>query len=313
MEANPKMPQKACKLYFAETRFLFNAHIKIKIPMDFGKSMINSCFEVLEKVDKKYNSYTEGSVFDTINKNAGEWVPVDVDTAYMIEEILKMRTLTNGIYDIGVMPLLKLWGFYRSETKEAPSPGEIEQTLQKVKDNRMELENHRVRISKDAEITTGSFMKAFAVDKAIAFLKSEGLTDAVINAGGSTIYALNDDTHPSWTVNIPNPKKKDSYCKAINLQNSCLSLSARAQHFIEINGKEYSHVLNAQTGYPSTHLQSAVITKSAFIGDMLSTAIMANDSDESMDNRLKEAFPGSLSYYVVKNGDTSGAPQFINC
>ncbi len=48
-------------LYKVQSRFLFHAHIRIKIPAAFDEAVFDELFAVLERVDRLYNSYRAGS------------------------------------------------------------------------------------------------------------------------------------------------------------------------------------------------------------------------------------------------------------
>lgn len=80
-------------LYKAQVRWLFHAHIKIKIPVFCDESLFDELFAVLEDVDKHYNSYSEGSFFDLINKNAGQFVEVDEETISLLKQLIYFSDL----------------------------------------------------------------------------------------------------------------------------------------------------------------------------------------------------------------------------
>jgi len=268
-----KMPQIVSKQYIAQTRTVFHCQCKIKIPLDYGEALLDECFEILEKIDQKYNSYQAGSYFDKINKNHGHWVEVDQECTAMLQMVKLISQITNGSYDITCMPLLRMWGFYRQNNQAIPSGSEIEEALQKVDCRFIEIAKNHVRIGDGQEIITGSFLKAFAVDKALAFLKSRGVSDAIINAGGSTISAINDDSHSSWKVNIPDAFVENNYVGTAKISNQTFSLSGTLNNHLIVNGKKYSHILDSKTGMPVTTAQVGVITNEAFLGDVLSTAL----------------------------------------
>ncbi|WP_223609573.1 FAD:protein FMN transferase [Chryseobacterium sp. OSA05B] len=300
METRLKKHQKVIKQYITDTQFLFHCHIKIKLPIDVGEKYLDECFEIMRTIDQQYNSYSEGSYFDLINKNAGNWVEVDAETITMLNHILDIQTLTDGIYNIGMIPLLKLWGFYDLEINKIPTQESIEKVLTTLKSNYIEIEDHRVRISRTSEIMTGSFIKAFAVDKVICFLRSKGVSDAIVNAGGSTIYGLNDDEHPYWKIDIPHFREPDKYGRLF-LQNACFSLSGRKRHFVEIENRKYGHIINAKSGFPSKNVQAGTITKTAFLGDILSTVLMANDNDVFVSQQINKHYGHILlESYVIE-------------
>ena len=63
-------------MYKVRTEYLFHSHIKVKIPDSYDDKIFDKIFKIMEQVDKKYNSYSEFSYFDLINKNAGKYESV---------------------------------------------------------------------------------------------------------------------------------------------------------------------------------------------------------------------------------------------
>lgn len=275
-----KTHQTPNKLYIAQTRQLFHCHCKIKIPLSFGEALLDDCFALMEEIDRRYNSYRPGSFFDRINRQAGRWVEVDEITLDLLQELIRVSTLTDGAYDITSMPLIRLWGFYDDNPLSLPPEKSIREAIGRVNYRAVEIRGNRVRIANGQEIITGSFIKAFAVDEVVKKLVSEGVADAIINAGGSTIYGLNDGTHPEWKVNIPHPFRKGERVEQRSLSNRCFNLSGRAHNYITIGDRQYGHILNAKTGWPSETVQVGVFTDRAFLGDVLSTALFTVEPDE---------------------------------
>lgn len=263
-------------LYKAQTRFLFHAHIKIKIPVFSSEAFFDVLFGILEEVDRKYNSYQPGSYIDRINRNAGQWTEVDEETVALLKETIRWSDFFQGAFDITIMPLIRLWGFYRSEGLTVPTQEAIEETRKRVDYRRIEIDGSRVRIGKDQEIITGSFLKAYAVDKMVATMQREGLDDAIINAGGSTIYALCNENHPAWPVNV-RETEEDRLLFQLPLAHGCYTTSSQENTFVDIDGKRYGHILNPLTGFPSDNRQVGILTDNCMQGDILSTGLFLED------------------------------------
>jgi len=259
-------------LYKVQTRFLFHADIRIKIPAVCTDDQFDVLFDVLESIDSQYNSYRKGSYFDLINQHAGTFVMVDDETVRMLSLVKTLSSLFDGRYAITVMPLVRLWGFYRGDMHRTPSEADLARVLPLVDDNQIEIRGNAVRIAKGQEIVTGSFIKSYAVDRMMEKMREMGITDAIVNAGGSTIVALNDASHPFWQVSMDEPGT-DMPLFTLNMANQAYSTSAQGDNFVEIGGKRYGHILNSQTGHPSTNRMVGVITENAMLGDMLSTGL----------------------------------------
>ncbi|ARQ46481.1 FAD:protein FMN transferase [Oxalobacter formigenes] len=259
-------------LYKVQTRFLFHSSIRIKIPAICSEEQMDSLFGLLESVDKRYNSYQAGSFFDRINKNAGSFVTVDDETVRILRQAKKLSGFFDGRYAITVMPLVRLWGFYKDDVKRVPSEDELAQVLPLVNDGMIDIDGNRVRIAEGQEIVTGSFIKAYAVDRLVEKMREMKITDAIVNAGGSTMAAVNNAAHPSWQVGVDVPGTDDPLF-VTDIANGVYSTSAQGDSFVEIGGKRYGHILNPQTGYPSSNKMVGVVTESAMLGDMVSTGL----------------------------------------
>ena len=259
-------------LYKVQTRFLFHSSIRIKIPAICSEDQMESLFGLLESVVRRYNSYQTGSFFDRINKNAGSFVTVDDETVRILRQAKKLSAFFDGRYAITVMPLVRLWGFYKDDVKRVPSEDELAQVLPLVNDGLIDIDGNRVRIAKGQEIVTGSFIKAYAVDRLLEKMREMKITDAIVNAGGSTMAAVNNAAHPSWQVGVDVPGTNDPLF-VTDIANGVYSTSAQGDSFVEIGGKRYGHILNPQTGYPSSNKMVGVVTESAMLGDMVSTGL----------------------------------------
>ena len=87
-------------LYKVQSRFLFHAHIRIKIPASCDDAVFSELFTVMESVDRKYNSYSPDSYIDRINRNAGHFVTVDDEMASILKEIVFFSDIFKGAYDV---------------------------------------------------------------------------------------------------------------------------------------------------------------------------------------------------------------------
>lgn len=273
------------RLYKAQTRFLFHAHIKIKISAFFDNAVFDELFSLLEDIDRKYNSYQSGSFIDQINRYSGSFVDVDNVTVEILSQVIELSNVIGGAYDITIMPLIRLWGFYKSEGCKVPSRNEIESALRLIDYKRIEIDGNKVRIGKGQEIITGSFLKAYAIDQLRLRMKNMGISDAIINAGGSTIYGMNDEAHPFFGINVRHPDTEGLMFE-MEVSNECYSTSSQAKTFVDVGGQKYGHILNALTGYPSLNKQLGLVSENCMLGDIVSTGLF-NESTESFVEKMK--------------------------
>lgn len=279
-------------LYKAQTRYLFHCHIKIKIPAVYGDDSFDRLFGVLEGVDRRLNSYTPGSSFDRINKAAGTWMETDDETIALLRRVKDCAAWFDGAFDPTVMPLLRLWGFYDEDHRTVPSADAISRVLPLVDYRKIEIGDGRARIGRGQEMVTGSFMKSYAVDRMVEEMRRMGIDDAIVNAGGSSIRALNNAAHPSWEVNVRDTGN-GSLLFTLQLSNAAYTTSAQNLTCVDIRGQRYGHIINPKTGRPSLNRHVGLITPACLDGDLLSTGLFLQSAAgfERRMAQLKEHLP----------------------
>ena len=280
-------------MYKVQVRFLFHSDIKIKIPEIYDDSIFDKLFGILGDIDEKYNSYSENSYIDKINKNSGHFVKVNDETIKILSKIIHLSKIIGGEYDITIMPLIRLWGFYK-QNPILPSLDKIKKVKRFVDYKKIIIDKkrNRVKIEKNQEIITGSFIKAYAIEKIVEEMKKIGIKDAIVNAGGSSIIAINE-----WGIIAENPEEEREILRTekgmpikitqnqyagndeyndlfeIKIKNKSFSTSNQKNTYLLINNEKYGHIISPKTGFPSQNKQVGIITKSAFFGDIISTGM----------------------------------------
>ena len=311
-------------MYKVQVRFLFHSDIKIKIPEIYDDSVFDKLFGILEEINKKYNSYVENSYIDKINKNSGHFVNVNGETIEMLSKIIHLSNTIGGEYDITIMPLIRLWGFYK-QNPILPSLEKIKNAKKLVdyKKILIDKEKKRVKIEKNQEIITGSFIKAYAIEKMVKEMKRIGIKDAVVNAGGSSIIAIDE-----WGIIAENPEEENEIMRnekgmpikitqnkyvgntedndlfEIKIKNTSYSTSNQKNTYLLINGKKYGHIISPKTGFPAQNKQVGIITKSAFFGDIISTGLYNQTSEKFYEIMEKLSEEMEISGFLIdKEGE----------
>ena len=252
-------------MYKVQVRFLFHSDIKIKIPEIYDDSVFDDLFGILEEVNKRYNSYSENSYIDKINKNSGHFVKVDIETVEILRKVIHLSKIIGGEYDITIMPLIRLWGFYK-QNPVLPYFEKIKKVKRLVDYKKIIIDKKRNRVK-------------------------IGIKDAIVNAGGSSIIAIDE-----WGIIAENPEDEKEVLRNINgmpvritkyeysgngdndlfeikIKNMSYSTSNQKNTYLMINNEKYGHIISPKTGFPSQNKQVGVITENAFFGDIISTGL----------------------------------------
>ena len=315
-------------MYKVQVRFLFHSDIKIKIPEIYDDSVFDDLFGILEEVNKRYNSYSENSYIDKINKNSGHFVKVDIETVEILRKIIHLSKIIGGEYDITIMPLIRLWGFYK-QNPVLPYFEKIKKVKRLVDYKKIIIDRKRkrVKIGKNQEIITGSFIKAYAIEKMVEEMKKIGIKDAIVNAGGSSIIAIDE-----WGIIAENPEDEKEVLRNINgmpvritkyeysgngdndlfeikIKNMSYSTSNQKNTYLMINNEKYGHIISPKTGFPSQNKQVGVITENAFFGDIISTRLYNQIPEGFYEIMEKLSCEMEISGFLI---DKSGKIHYFN-
>jgi FAD:protein FMN transferase len=241
------------------------------------KQSVNEAFDEVDRIDRLMSHYKKDSPLSKINREAAQHpVKVDRELWEFLIDCRNLSVLTDGAFDITVGPLMKAWGFFRGEGR-MPTAKELLQAQKSVgyQHMRFDIPNQTIQFDREGvELDLGGIAKGYAVDQAVAILKSHQIQRALISAGGSTLYALGaPPDKDAWEVHLQDPLDARKIARTMQLRDEALSVSGSAEKFFELNGKRYSHIMNPRTGYPVMNMLSvAVVTRHGLTGDALDNA-----------------------------------------
>lgn len=227
---------------------------------------------------KDWHAWRKGKLFD-LNKAIANGYPLKVDA--QMEKVLTQardfERLSRGLFNPAIGRLIALWGFHQDDKPNGPPPDK-EQIADLVKAHpSMEdivINRHlAVPHNKTAQLDFGGFAKGTALDWAAGVLKSHGIKNAVINAGGD-LNVLGSHGNRPWRVGIRHPKHW-GVIASLNLQpGEALYTSGNYYRYKEHEGVRYSHIIDPRTGWPVDHIVSAsVIHKNGALADAAATAL----------------------------------------
>ena len=125
------------------------------------------------------------------------------------------------------------------------------------------------------EIDLGGIGKEYAVDKAVAGIRSAGGEPCLANFGGDLASAAKPRQRRCWRVGIEG-ESPDSAERLIDLREGALATSGDARRFLEKDGIRYGHILDPLTGWPVIEAPRSVTVAAASCtqAGMISTMAM---------------------------------------
>lgn len=227
------------------------------------EAAVEAAFDEVRRLDRMLSNYRPDSELSEVNRYAAERpVKVTPELFDLLSKCLEYSRESEGAFDITVGPLMRVWGFYKG-TGRLPKKEEVARALEKVGYRHVLLnaENRTVRFDgPGVELDPGGIGKGYAVDRMAGILEENGITSALISAGGSSIYALGDPNNgKGWEIKIRDPHDARKTVEDLYLKNESLSTSGAYEKFFQAEGRTYSHIMDPRTGYPAAGMLSVSV------------------------------------------------------
>ncbi len=191
---------------------------------------------------------------DSIPNN--ETAKLTQEQSGLLDTLAKMENRTDGLYDMHLGGVMKVWGFY-DKNYQVPTDAELTAARE---ENRLDL---------------GGAMKGYAADQAVAILDCLDIDYAILDLGGNIqTYNSKPDGTP-WQIGIQNPDGGDPLGVLSITGTTAIITSGDYQRSFTKDGKTYHHIIDPRTLCPAvSDLRSVtVICKNGLTADCLSTAL----------------------------------------
>jgi len=294
---------------YREGRVVFDTVVSVKF---YGGELervklTDMAFDSFVMVDSLMSSYRSKSEISLISNNSGGWVNCSKETIEVLQRAKYWAQVTGGAYDPTIGCLTMAWKFH--DRKSVPGDSKIDSLISCVDFEQLELKGQKVRVNIDGlQIDLGGAAKGYAVDHAVSRLEAAGVENGLIEAGGDIRYWGSKPDGTSWRIAVQHPRKPDSFIEVEDIGLKAIATSGDYQQYFIKEGKRYHHILDPQTGWPSTPTISTTIwARTAMDADILATAVFVLGEEkglqlaESLSDVEALVFTGTPEGYRVKS------------
>lgn len=220
---------------------------------------------------------------------------VNPTTARIIRLGQAYERLTQGYFNPAAGLLIETWGFLSHDmldSRPVPSDARITQALSNL------ASTHDLKLQKNHDsgytlscsqenmrLDIGGYGKGYIVDDLINELKKQGVTNALINAGGD-IMAYRESDGPPWQIALSHPAfENDTVMAYLPVEGTvAVASSGLSERYFKWQGEKYAHIINPKTGHPVLHHHySVVVADNLSDADALATALMIAGPDSISD------------------------------
>ena len=275
--------------------------------LDSANRGFERAWKTIAEIDRHLSNYRPDSELNRLCRSAphAEPVPVGPHLWRVMRAADGLSRQTSGAFDVTVGPLTKLWRRARVR-KQLPDAERLVEARKLVGYQLVRytetVQAIQLTFAK-MQLDLGGIAKGYAVDQALAALRKEGITRALVNGGGDLAVGAAPPEATAWQVAVASvdPESPQEYLK---LANGAVATSGDRWQSLEIGGKRYSHIVDPRSGMGTTHRTSAsVVAPTCMQADAWASAISVLQPEKGI--RLIESEPNieaKLATIGNKNG-----------
>ena len=262
---------------------------------------IELVFKEMRRIDSLMSPYKKESELSLINNNSTKY-PVNISSELfdLIQKSISISKLSNGAFDITFSSIGHLYDYRK---KLQPTIKEIRENLKKInyKNIKLNKENKTVFFTQSGiRIDLGGIAKGHAVDNSIKILQQQGITQAMISAGGDTRIIGNKNGRP-WYVGIRHPRDKNKSAVILPLSQTAISTSGDYERYFIKDNIRHHHIIKPSTGDSARELRSvSILTGDSTTADALSTTVFILGLNKGM--KLVSKLPNTDAIIIDNNG-----------
>ncbi len=235
-----------------------------------------------------YNEYDSIVNLKSVNELAGI-APVTVDERIvrLLLDCKDFYEVTDGLVNVAMGSVLSLWHKARTDGRDDPANAylpdkeALTEAAKHINFNSVIIDEKASTVyfsDPEIRLDVGAIAKGWAAEQ-VAKSAPSGL---LISVGGNVCATgpKSEDGTP-WVVGIQNPDGTASYLHTLYLTSGCIVTSGDYQRAYTVDGKQYHHIIDPNTLYPSEYWRSvSVVCDDSATADALSTALFLLPFDE---------------------------------
>ena len=232
----------------------------------------------MAEINNLFSTYIDSSELSLINISQDSII-ISNDFLDLYLKALNIYELSDGSFDFSVLSLIEEWGFGNGfNVSNIPSDSTIENLLINSDVDKLKINNnYLVKESENVKIDFSAIAKGWAVDQIALFLKSNHISDFMIEVGGEITVSGYNQYGSLWSIGISDPDNNSYEILAtLPLTDISIATSGTYNNSFTIDGLTYSHIINPITGYPIIHdlVSATILADECVMADAIATAVM---------------------------------------
>lgn len=259
--------------------------------------------QIFKDINYSMSTYIPNSIISEVNNN--RITKIDTHFKTVFETSKRVFDETSGRFDPTIGAVVNAWDFGPEGKIEQLDSVKIKNLMQSVGLNKVSVEGFQIKKPSATKIDFNAIAKGYGVDQIGYFLESNSVSNFLVEIGGEIVCkGINSSKGTPWKIGIQNPNIESDipFLNSVELNNKAMATSGTYRKYkIDENGRRYTHIIDAKTGYPSRSniLSISVIAENCMAADAYATALQTMNLEE-LSNFLSN-HPELKVYIIFEN------------
>jgi len=268
------------RIKVTQTRFLLGTQITITVlvkDQNDGLRKIDQAFREIERLEKIYSDRRADSELVRLNQLAKQdWVHVSDEMADILNNAFYWYEKTDGLFDITIGSLGKLWGFKTNDQGHVPDPKRVRELVDKIGMEKLYWDEGKQRIkfaNPVIQLDLGGIAKLAILRKLDDYFKQQNFYQYLVNLGGDVLAGQRGPIK-KWQVGIADPKDPENIIACLEVEDSLVLTSGDYFRKFSEGGKNYHHIIDPRTGYPRNTLNAVTVVMPSIQPDPIPSLVI---------------------------------------
>jgi thiamine biosynthesis lipoprotein len=237
----------------------------------------------IDELERRWSRFIETSEVSELNRRAGTFVAVSDDTVLLVRRAVEAWRLTGGSFDPTVLGAVIRAGYDRSFEEVAAAPA-LGTSVLGLGVTDIEIDGRQVRVAAGTGFDPGGIGKGLSADLVCAELRQAGADGVCVNVGGDIRVSGVGPDGASWTVAVEHPWVREPLV-LLGLEEGAVATSTILKRQWEAGGRTRHHLIDPQTGEPSTTdaTLATVVAAHAWVAETLAKAVLLAGMEHPFD------------------------------
>ena len=256
---------KAPQLYQREA-YVFGTRVEVSVWGESADQAKRAMAAVLAEFDRLHRMLHawQPSELTALNEAIARGerdIAVSPELTFILRDAAAIAARSDQLFNPAIGRLVGLWGFHSDEFKPVLPDAVALEAAVKAQPRLSDLAIGSDRVSstnRAVQLDLGGYAKGYALDRAAALLRGQGVKNALINIGGN-VMALGSKGGQPWRIGIQHPRAATPLATLELRDGEAVGTSGDYQRYFELEGRRYCHLLDPRSGQPAQGAQAVTV------------------------------------------------------